>query len=183
MMAIRWPLTGLFFGLLVVGGASPAGAEFEENTNGCFGGGTFQEGQFSIDADSVGDRVVTIPRSDTVAWQGSVTAPPGMYYGSIKVELPPPWGSVTIDSWKGDSQSASNTGTEEYDLPTLLPGGVEFKVTGEHVDQNGRCSGYVKLKVEGKPFSSPITWVSLFGTVATGAGIAFVARPLFRRVG
>ena len=65
MKAIRWPLAGLFFGLLVVGGASSAGAEFEENTNGCFGGGTFQEGQFSIDAESVGDQVVTIPVSYT----------------------------------------------------------------------------------------------------------------------
>lgn len=180
MSIVRWSIAGLFLGLAVAGASPPVAAEFEENTIGCFASGSFEEGQFSVDVGSVGDQVVTVPRSDTVTWQGSVAAPPGAYSGSIWIELP--WGTYEIDAWQGSSDTVSNTGVEEYDLPALLPGGATFTVRGEHRDENGVCSGYVNLELEGGPFGSPITWVSLVGTVATGAGLAVALRPMFRRV-
>lgn len=187
MKAIRWSMAGLFLGLLVAGSARPAVAEFDENTNGCFGSASFRTAQFSVNADVVG--VVTVPRSDTVDWQGSVAAPPGEYRGNLTLELPAIaklFGASRIseiDTWEGNSQNMSNSGVEEYDLPSWLPGGVEFTVTGEHVDENGRCAGHVTMQVEGGAMKSPLTWVSLAGTIGTGAGMYFVARPLFRRVG
>jgi hypothetical protein len=98
------------------------------------------------------------------------------------VELPPPFGTVTIHSWSGNSQKTENSGSEHYDLPSLVPGGVTFTVKGRHDDSNGHCGGSVDFKVAGGPMGSPITWVSLGGTVLTGAGGAMALRPLFRRV-
>lgn len=126
--------------------------------------------------------VVEVPRSDTVEWQASRGAPPGAYKGSIWAELPPPLGRVTIDSWEGDSQTQSSRGVEEYDIPSAVPGGVEFVVAGEHTDEAGACTGSVRFQIEGGPFGSPITWVSLGGTAIFGAALVGSALPMFRRV-
>jgi hypothetical protein len=181
MRVSRWLQAGLFVGAAVlIGPASPARAGIEQGS--CDGNGTFLEGGFTIDARTAGDTVFTVPRKDTVSWEGSVPAAPGAYSGSIKVDLPPPFGSVTIDSWSGDSETTSNTGVEEYDLPSLVPAGVEFRVSGEHRDDNGTCSGYVLLEIDGGPFDSPVAPVSLALTAASGAGFFAAIRPLFRRV-
>ena len=181
MNVIRWSVFAGCFGLLVAGGAPTASAQLD-STNGCQGSGVFIDGGFAVDAAAIGDELVTVPRSDTVQWQGSVAAPPGVYAGSISVELPPPFGSMEIDSWSGNSQTTSNAGVEEYDLPSLVPAGVEFKVVGAHTDVNGTCSGYVRMTVEGGAFDSPLTAISLVGTAATGAGLAALLRPLLRPV-
>ena len=46
---------------------------------------------------------VEVRRTDDVDWKGSITGPTGdnAYSGSIKVDLPPPFGSLSIDSWSG----------------------------------------------------------------------------------
>lgn len=181
MNGIRMCAAGALFGLLVAGGAPTVTAELD-GPNGCQASGAFLDGGFTVDAATIGDDLVTVLRSDTVAWQGSVAAPPGEHSGSISVELPPPFGDVEIDSWSGDSQSTSNEGVREYDLPSLVPAGVEFEVVGSHTDQNGTCSGYVRMEVEGGAFDSPLTAISLVGTVATGAGLAAMLRPLLRPV-
>ena len=180
MGAVRWLVTGAGGALLVLGSASLAGAEIT-GTNGCQASGTWREAGITIDAaTAVG--VITIPRSDTVDWQASVTAPPGAYSGSVWVELPPPLGGLEIDSWSGDSQSTANSGSEEYDLPSVVPAGVEIVVAGEHTDQNGTCSGSVAVQIDGGPFSSPVAAISLAGTAITGVGMAAMLRPLFRKV-
>jgi hypothetical protein len=180
MGVLRWLVAGAGGALLVLGSASLAGAEIS-GTNGCEATGTWREGGFTVDA-ATATGVITIPRSDTVDWEASVAAPPGPYSGSIWVELPPPFGQTEIDSWSGDSQTTSNSGTEEYDLPALVPAGVEIIVGGEHTDQNGTCTGSVTVEIDGGPFSSPVTAISLAGTAATGAGLAAMLRPMFRRV-
>lgn len=181
MSRARWQILGAVVGIVLAGSAGKAAAHLESD-NGCQASGTFREGGLDVDAASVGDKVVVILPKDTVDWQGSVEAPPGVYSGSISVELPPPFGKVEIDSWKGDSQTTSNTGAREYDLPSLVPSGVEFKVVGSHADENGSCTGYVNLEVKGGPFDSPLALVSLVGTAATGVGLLAALRPLFRRV-
>jgi hypothetical protein len=180
MRIVRWSLAATAFGLLLVGSAPRVSAGIE-GSNGCRATGTWRGAGLTVDA-ATADGVIVIPRSDTVDWQGSVAAPPGTYHGSVWVELPPPFGHVVVGSWKGDSQTTSNSGAHEYDLPSLVPAGVEFTVAGEHIDQNGTCSGSVTVEVDGGAFDSPLTAVSLVGTAATGAGLAALLRPLFRRV-
>lgn len=77
----------------------------------------------------------------------------------------------------------------EHQRHQRLPGhgnvagaGVEITVAGEHADENGQCSGSVKVQLEGGAFDSPLTAVSLAGTALTGFGVAVALRPLFRRV-
>ncbi len=179
MKALRWTCVGMLLGAFTVGSTGPAAAHLD---GACQASGTWRNAGISVDATAIGDEVVTIPRSDTVDWQGSVSGPPGDHSGSVWLELPPPFGTVEIDSWGGSGVTTSNSGSEEYKLPKLVPAGVTFTVAGEHVDANGTCTGYVNLQVEGSALSSPITWVSLAGTVGTGAGMAMLLKPLFRRV-
>lgn len=167
-------------GLVVIAFAGGKAAAHVDTTNGCTATGTFREGGQVVDAESVGDDVVEIPRSDTVDWTGSVAAPPGAYSGSISVDLPPPFGEVAIDSWGGTSQNPSNSGAKEYDLPSLVPAGVEFQVVGSHDDENGSCSGFVNLEIEGGPFDSLLAPVSLVGTAASGAGLFALIRSMFK---
>jgi len=177
----RWVGPAAMTGLVLLISTGRAAAHLETD-NGCSGSGIFRDGGFAVDAEAIGDDLVTIPRSDTVDWQGSVTAPPGVYSGTIGVDLPPPFGEVQIDSWDGDSQAISNAGARDYDLPSLVPAGVEFRVVGEHTDENGSCSGYVNLQIKGGPFDSPLVYISLAGTVITGAGAVMLLRPMFKGV-
>jgi hypothetical protein len=170
-------LTGL--GLFAMSGRASAHLD---STNGCQASGTFRETGQTVDAEAIGDEVVTIHRSDSVDWQGSVAAPPGAYSGTISIDMPPPFGDAEIDSWDGESDNASNAGVKDYDLTSWVPADVEFKVVGSHSDENGSCTGYVNLKVDGGPFDSPVAPISLAGTVLTGAGLAATLRPLFRRL-
>jgi hypothetical protein len=181
MRRSRWLVSAAVMGVVVVASAGRAAAHVD-TTDGCKGSGTFRQSGLAVDAADIGDQVVTIPRSDTVDWQGSVTAPPVAYSGSISVDLPPPFGALRIDSWKGNSQSTGNAGSKKYNLPKLVPAGVEFKVEGSHTDENGFCTGYVNLKIDGGPFDSPLAPVSLVATVASGAGLFGVIRPLFKKV-
>lgn len=180
MRFVQWSLAGVMFGVILVGSAPGAVADVS-GSNGCQATATWRTAGITVDA-ATATGVVTIPRKDTVDWQGSVAAPPGAYHGSVWVELPPPFGKVEIDSWKGDSQTTSNSGTHEYSLPKLVPAGVEFTVAGEHADQQGTCSGSVTVEVDGGAFDSPLAPISLAGTAVTGAGALWALRPLFRRV-
>jgi hypothetical protein len=156
----RWVAPAVMTGLVIVASAGKAAAHLEGD-NGCQGSGTFREDGLSVDAESIGDDVVKISREDTVDWQGSVAAPPGVYSGSISVDLPPPFGSQQIDSWAGDSDNAASAGERDYDLPSIVPAGVEFQVVGSHTDENGSCSGYVNFEIKGGAFDSPLALASL----------------------
>lgn len=175
----RWVGPAAMTGLVLLVTTGKAAAHLDTD-NGCAGSGIFRDDGQTVDAEAIGDDVVTIPRSDTVDWQGSVTAPPGAYSGKIGLDLPPPFGEVPIDTWKGDSEATTNAGARDYDLPTLVPAGVEFRVVGSHTDENGSCSGYVNLKIEGGPFDSPVIYISLAGTLITGAGAVMLLRPMFK---
>jgi hypothetical protein len=181
MSRARWGLLAVVIIAVIAGLAGRASATLESDNNGCSASGIFREIGLEVDAAAIGDTVVVIPRSDVVDWQGSVAAPPGAYSGSISVELPPPFGEVEFHSWSGDSDTLSSAGDEDYDLPWLVPAGVEFQVSGSHTDENGTCSGFVNLEIDGGPFDSLAAPISLVGTVATGAGLLATIRPLFRR--
>lgn len=176
----RWLLPVAIIGFTVVVASGRAAANIE-TTNGCNGSGVWEDDGLQVDAAGIGDQVVEIPRSDTVDWQGSVSGPPGEYEGAIGLDLPPPFGEVGIDDWSGDSDSTSNAGVRDYDIPSFVPAGAEFKVLGHHNDENGTCSGYVRLEIKGGPFDSPAAPISLVATAATGAGLLGTLRPLFRK--
>jgi hypothetical protein len=175
----RWVAPAALTGLVLVASAGRAAAHLE-STNGCQGSGTFQENGLTVDPEAIGDEVVEVPRNDTVDWQASVDAPPGVYSGSIAVDLPPPFSEVQVDSWDGDSDTTSNAGAKDYDLGSFVPAGVEFRVVGSHTDESGSCSGYVNIEITGGPFDSPVAPISLAGTVVVGAGLVFTVRPLFK---
>lgn len=178
----RWVAPAAVAGLVLVASAGKASAHLESD-NGCQASGIFRGDGLTVDAESIGDEVVKIPRVDTVDWQGSVAAPPGVYSGTIAVDLPPPFGEVQVDSWDGESDNTENAGAKDYELSSsFVPAGVEFKVVGSHVDENGSCSGYVNLEIDGGPFDSALAPISLVATVATGAGLVATLRPLFRRL-
>lgn len=177
----RWLIPIGTMGVILVASAGKTTAHVD-STNGCNGAGRWRDSGLEVDAASIGDEVVVIPRSDTVDWEGAVAAPPGVYIGAIGLDLPPPFGDIGIDSWDGESDDdTSNAGSKEYDLPSFVPAGVEFKVVGFHDDENGVCDGYVRLEIDGGPFDSPAAPISLAGTVVTGAGLAGTLRPLFRK--
>ena len=174
---------GAVMGVVLVASAGKAAAHIDPiNPNGCNGSGTWRSGTVPpVDAQQIGDQLVKIPRSDTVDWKGSVKKPPGGYSGEVSIDLPWPFRGWQIDSWKGNSKNPGTSGAKKYNLPSWVPAGAEFKVTGSHTDENGTCSGYVKLEIDGGPFDSPAAPISLVATVATGAGLFGTIRPLFRR--
>ena len=177
----------LLTGASVAGAAGAAAAQLDDNGPGCAASATFETGTasggpFTIDPADAGNPVYEIPRKDTVSWTGSVQLPPGTYSGLVSVDLPPPIGRIIIDRWSGDSQTIGNEGAHSYDLPSLVPAGVTFRVRGAHTDDNGTCSGYVNLKIEGSPFDSPTAPIGLALTAVTGVGFLALLKPLFTRV-
>jgi hypothetical protein len=178
-------LTGMGCALV---GAVPAASEIDGacQASGSFEEGTEADGPFTVDAADVGaDEVVVVPLADTVDWEASVEGDGSErdISGFVAVDLPPPFGSWTIDSWDSTSSTYENSGSEEYDLPSAMPRGVEFRVYGEHrEDGEVVCSGEVWAEVEGDPFDTPLTPVSLGLTVAAGAGFVLAGRPRFGRL-
>ena len=141
----------------------------------CEGSGTFQAGGFTVNATEAG--TVEVPRTDDVAWKGSINGPTGdnSYSGSIKVDLPPPFGSITIDSWSGTTDATSNSGTKHYDLPGAVPANVEFTVRGSHTQGSYTCSGHVTAKIKGSSVNA-FSVGSLAATALTGVGLLFAGR-------
>ena len=180
MRVLRWSLAGVAMGVLLMGSARPVSAEIT-GTNGCAASASFTTSGVKVDA-ATATGVVTVPRKDTVQWQASVTAPGGDYSGSLWLELPPPFSKIELKSWKGNSQTTSNSGKHAYDIPSFVPGGAELTVAGTHTDTNGTCSGSISLKLQGDPLSSPVTWVSIGATVAMAGGLLMLLRPLIWKV-
>jgi hypothetical protein len=178
----RWLVPIGMLTLVLTMSSGRAAAELDPGNNDCTGSGVFRSDGRKVDAESIGETVVKIERKDSVDWEGSVAGPPGVYSGSIAVDLPPPWPDLHIDSWGGNSQSTGNKGTKDYDLPSFVPAGVEFQVVGGHTDEVGSCSGHVNLEIRGGAFDSPATAISLGATAVTLGGLLGTLRPLFRRI-
>ncbi len=171
------PLGAVAIGFVLLGSVSPAHADIP-GTDDCQASGTWLDDGLVVFAETDGG-VYTIPDSDTVAWEGSVAAPPGEYSGEIWLEMPPPFAGWSIDSWGGDSDNTGNDGTYEYDFPSWVPAGVEFDVKGEHFDENGGCSGTIAFELDGGPFDSPATFVALAVTLLFAILTGLALKPLF----
>lgn len=173
-------LGAVAIGVVLVGSVSPAHADIP-GSSGCSGSGGWLESGVFVQAETSGG-VYVIPRSDTVFWEGSVAAPPGVYSGSVKIDMPPGFPDILVDDWGGDSETTGNDGAHEYDIPSIVPAGVEFDVIGEHSDENGGCSGTIAFEIDGGAFDSPLTLASLGATVLAAIVTAFALKPAFKKV-
>jgi hypothetical protein len=161
--------------------ARPAGADVVSPPGACVGTGTWQDAGFTeTSTDHVPSDVITIPRSDTVAWAGgvgAVDAPAGeerSISGEIRLELPV--GSVVIDDWDGDSENYSNAGDYKYDLPSALVG-IEMRLSGVHREEGAEvCTGSVGLVVDGSVTSNPAAIGAAVLLVLSGAGLGLAAK-------
>ncbi len=173
-------VVGLVGAIALVSDAAPASAQLE---GPCTATGQWEKTDLFVDAEAVGNEVVEIPRKDKVDWTGSIAAAPGDGGGSIWLELPPPFGTLEIDSWTTTGTNNSNFGTNDYDLPKFVPANVEFTVAGEHTDTvNGTCSGSVTIKIKGGITDSPVFYAAAVATIAFGALLGFSLVPVFQAI-
>lgn len=109
--------------------------------------------------------VVIIPLASTVEWTGTIDIDPGDsrdVSGNVRVKVPFPVGSVQVGEWASTGTLTSNSGSYEYEFPSILSG---FKVTveAEHwegtLDQVGppTCAGSVTLSLDG---TNPIGFIA-----------------------
>lgn len=168
--------------------ARPVGADAVTPPGSCVGSGTWEQAGFSeTSTNRESSDTFTVPLKDTVKWSGNEK---GFALGSTgarraiegKVRLKLPIGTVTIDSWGGDSARYANQGEHVYDLPSIVTG-VKMKLSGYHKDAGHlTCSGSVYVKVKGSATSNPLLWVCLGGMVITGLGLFYSGRPVVRKV-
>lgn len=163
---------------VVVALAAPAGAKMEEpNTIGCYGEAkiTADDGD-AYDITSEDERVV-VPRSGKAAWRGSISTVTHNHFGVVNLELGP--ATIELGGWgpsKNDKDESSKNGVRE--LPSAL-GGVPpglYSVSGFHQGDEGRCSGYVDIEVEGNPLTHPAGAAAAAGTLIGGGMLAFAGR-------
>ncbi|MGH9118353.1 MAG: hypothetical protein ACRD0A_10920 [Acidimicrobiales bacterium] len=190
-------------GSAVVASAGPAAAEVDGPCAGAasFRTGTEAAGSFTVDPAAVapGD-VIEVPIADSVAWEGSLPdlAPQGApadaaslaalmvdprpVSGAIAVDLPWPLGGALLGEWDGESDALAGLGEDRYELPAVVPRGVDFLVSGEHVE-GGRvyCSGSVLVRVEGGVFDTPVPYASAALTLVTGGALVWAGRPALHR--
>lgn len=168
--------------------ALPAAADVVDPPGACvgtaaFATGTEDGGAFTVDSRTLSpDDVTVVPLSDTVTWTGTVTGvAPGtvrQVEGFVKLDLPWPLPDATVDTWGGTTALVENAGVEEYDLPSALPRGLEFRVFGEH-RENGVlvCSGSATAAIEGGLADSPVTLAAAILAVPALAGLVVAGIP------
>jgi hypothetical protein len=176
----------LAIGLVLATAPAPAAADVIVPAAGCFVSGQWQtEGTPKTSPEFLPDDTITIPRADTVKWTGNEkgfrltdTGPKRVISGEVVVDLP--IGSITVDSWGGESVKYANEGLRPYDLPAIL-GGVKMRLHGEHRDDGlVACSGSVNVKVAGSALTNPMTYVALGLLLMSGAGLVGAGRQLPR---
>ena len=122
--------------------------------------------------------VYEIPLAGTATYTGMVgngaERPERDFNGQVVIKTPPGVPDIELTdqwTWKGPGTGASKTGQVDWDLPTVMPRGVPFRVEGFHQDDPERCEGYVKVKIEGGLFDSPLAPAALGGTALAGLGV------------
>jgi hypothetical protein len=165
--------------------AGLAHADLNGGGTGCSASATFKAsgptGGLVVDPATTHTTVV-VAGADDVTWQASVDRAPGAYSGSLRLDLPAPFGSITIDDWKGTTQRTSTSGSKHYSLPAWAPRGFTIRVLGTQTDRWGTCTGWVDVKIAGKPLDSS---APLYGAVVGllfAVLLARLTKPLFVRV-
>jgi hypothetical protein len=136
--------------------ASPAAAEFTENTIGCAGNATITDknGQtYEVDAN---DKTATLPRTGTAQYSGQISTVTHNHRGQIVIEVGPV--KTALGKWgprPNSSNQNSKAGTKK--LPSFLeqvPAG-KYEVSGFHQGNEGRCAGRITVSIAGNAFDTP----------------------------
>jgi len=169
--------------------ASPAPAGLVEPAGSCVVRASWTNGGFTVDSATADpNAVIVIPRADSVAWTAKLARPllgtQRQISGSLAVDLPAPLGTLVIDQWSGPSSKVTNSGVRTYDLPSLVPAGVVFKLRGD-LHENGTmfCTGTASLRIAGGPLRSPLAWISLGLTALFGVLLLLAGRFAAPRAG
>lgn len=140
---------------------------------------TISETGTNIDPSASGG-VYSAPLSGSASYNGSIAVDPGegrAIDGRVWVVTPPGLPSVTLKSWQDeDAENVSDAGTVTWDLPNLLPRGIEVTVEGFHNDEQN-CTGSITVKVDGGIFDSATGIGSAILTVIAGAGLLYAGVP------
>jgi hypothetical protein len=170
-------------GVALVGAAGAAGADAVTEGD-CFGDGTWLDAGFTERSeDHDPSDVIEVPRADTVEWVGGIGgASPGEQGPEREIEgevvlVLPTKSTIAVDDWgPNDSTTYGNSGTHDYDLPSVLIG-VKMRLEGEH-RENGEvvCAGSVYVQVEGSPFKNPLTFVGLAGMLLSGGVLVLAGK-------
>ena len=131
--------------------------------------------------------VYTVPHKGSANYTGSIAQPttPRAHNGSVKVSTPPLVPSINLkDPWgEPDAVTVSDSGTVTWDIPSWVPGGVEFTVSGSHNDGGLLCKGSIVVKLDGNITSGALGWVAIIGTVLTALGVLWSWMPRASRWG
>ena len=127
-----------------------------------------------------GNQVVTIPKTGTVRWQGSIVggARPSARAGAAArvadrggVGLTVAGFELSVDRWHGTTGKMATEGARAYDAGAL-PGGVVYRLHATHSRGRVKCTGEVLVKLEGgKGVAVPIAYA--------GTAAAFLLALLF----
>lgn len=189
---MRRIITGVAIGMLCIAtGAHVAqaqapvpldpGAAGPTNATGPCTASATVTGGFKIDPyESSG--VYEIPLAGSASYEGTVgvAETERAISGSVVIKTPPFVPNITLTDqweWNGTAVRNKDKGMVSWDLPASLPRDVILTVEGVHNDAGVRCTGSVEIKIEGSPFDTPITPISLGGTALAAAGMAFAIRP------
>jgi len=131
---------------------------------------------------SKGD-VIVIPLEGNVEWTGTISIDPPPTEarptsGNVTVKVPFPVGTIQVGVWSSSGTSTGNSGTYEYEFPSILSG---FKVTvvGQHwegtLEQAGppTCSGNITLSLAG---TNPVGFITGGLTVVSIMGAYLAIR-------
>lgn len=124
------------------------------------------------------DNSAEVPSEGTVNWKGSIqvaAAEDMPYSGAIVLQLPVPLADVDLESWDGETDETSESGSYSYELPDLVPGGFEVGVTGSHTQAGVTCSGSVVLSVAGS--SGAAVGVTTVLGAGSAALVGLAGRP------
>lgn len=184
---MRRTIVGLVLagGSLLIG-ADHVGAEADQPANAtgpCTASATILEGvdtdQITIDPYEFSG-VYEIPLQGTATYRGSVgdgqERDERNYDGKVVIKTPPGIPDVELTdewTWKGPGTGQSADGSVDWNLPSILPRGVTFRVEGFHQDDVVRCEGYVEVQVSGGLFDSPLAPAAFGGTALAGVGVGF----------
>lgn len=155
-----------------IGLVTPASAEV--TAGGCTGTAEFSDGT-SVSVDTPLSEVIVVPEADTVNYNGSINLPPPddevPFNGSIVVRLPRVlW---TVVTWSGETVEVSDAGTYHYEVPSYVPRGIQFEVSGNHTQQGQTCGARVTMKLDGSPGTAALiaaTGTLVFGAATIAAG-------------
>lgn len=162
--------------LLTMASVSHAAADLK-GTNGCEAKGSIA----GLDVSVADTNKVLLPLKGEVVWSAAVAQAPGAYQGDVNLELPPPLGSLGIASFSGVGANASTSGTYRYDMPSVVPTGVELPLNGRQTDEHGSCEGSVIVEFQGDNFAPKA--ILLGGTIVLGAALGGLVKPAFGQKG